>query len=293
MRAFRAEGAKLAKVLALAAHFASTLTASALADAPLADEAAARARFREATYLEEALLDLEAAARAYQEVAAAAATPPETAAQARRRAAACLALRGAPAGATATAARAATTPDASVDGLDSEDPALRYRAIEELRAIPPGEAVAALLRRLGPSAGPRLRHYGAILLGHLKDPAAAPALAALLLDPIPEVRCNAALALWKLGDARGLPVLEEELGSALPQVRTLAAHNLAQAGSLAAAPALVIDLASPDAYVREGAIAALAKLFGDDLGYAADAPEDAREEARRRWVSKLASEGTK
>ena len=47
-----------------------------------------------------------------------------------------------------------------------------------------------------------------ILLGHLGDPAAGPALRARLDDAIAEIRCNAALSLFRLGDRSGLGTLK-------------------------------------------------------------------------------------
>ncbi|HVY62494.1 MAG TPA: HEAT repeat domain-containing protein, partial [Planctomycetota bacterium] len=164
-----------------------------------------------------------------------------------------------------------------------------YRAIAELRARPPADVVAALVRRLRAAAepSPKVRHYAVILLGHLGDPAAAPALRARLEDPIAEVRCNAALSLLRLGDRSGERVLTAELASPSRAVRSLAAAHLAWFGDRAGAGVLVDDLASPDPYVRASAIQALARLFGEDLGFAADAPEDARAAALTRWRARV------
>lgn len=294
------------------------LPAGALAADPPGDAAALAARHREAVYLEEVIQDLDAAVAAYLEVAAGAGAGSEASALARLRAAGCRELQGraddaaalyaavlrdAPAdlaaqraearrrlAALTAAGRAPSGAEAAIDRLESDDPAERYGAIAELRALPTVEAAAALVRRLGPDAplaGPKVRHYGVILLGHLREASAVPALRARLADPIAEVRCNAAASLLRLGDRTGVPTLEEELLSSAATIRSLAAQHLARAGERAAAPALVDDLASPDSYVRSSAIQALVRLFGDDLGFIPDAPEVVRAEARRRWEERV------
>ena len=189
--------------------------------------------------------------------------------------------------------------DALIDRFESDDPVERYKAIADLRAEKPADVVAAIVRRLAPPpatagesrgrslASPKLRHYAVILLGHLGDPAALPALRACLADPIAEVRCNAALSLFRLGDRSGLGTLKAELEGGPRAVRSLAAAHLAWFGDRAGTAVLVEDLASPDAYARASAIQALARLYGDDLGFAADAPEETRAAALARWRERV------
>src|SRR5204863_4602185 len=118
-----------------------------------ADAAAAAVRYKEAVYLEEACQDLDRALATYLEVAEAPATAPELAASARPRAGGCLelagrakeaiplygaVLRSAPAehatlraearrrmAALESAERVKPSPDASIDRLESDDPAER------------------------------------------------------------------------------------------------------------------------------------------------------------------------
>jgi len=111
----------------------------------------------------------------------------------------------------------------------------------------------------------RVRHYLALSLGHLGDPAASPALTQALTDDDPATRLYSAWALGNIGDARAVPELIECAGDDDAGVRKMAVYALGAIGDDRAAGKLEASLADPERDVSWNAAVALAQL-GSDAG---------------------------
>ena len=131
-------------------------------------------------------------------------------------------------------------------------------ALEALGDASDGGAVP-LARAWLPSSDPELRATAARVLGKLRDADSAPAILALLRDPVWFVRVAAAKAL------EGLPAdgpVSEALSRALSDpewwVRARAAHALSCCGRLGI-EALLDAVGGSDRYARDAALAALGR----------------------------------
>jgi HEAT repeat protein len=136
------------------------------------------------------------------------------------------------------------------------------------------------------------------LLARTGDKRAAPALCYALRDPVVSVAAWAAFALEALKDPEALPALvryEQRIRrlaaqNALPATAGTADQLLLQVSRTRLAlederarETLVALLLSDDAAVREGAIAALGRFYGDDKGYDPNAAPEARLAAAAKW----------
>lgn len=161
-------------------------------------------------------------------------------------------------------------------------------------------AVPALVRGLKYPAGfAAKRALVCKLLGQLRDPRAAPALAATLRDPVVSVAAWAAWALEAIGDPATQPALARyeqrvrkligegrvppEAGSG-NQLLLQAARARLAVGDRSATRTLATLLLSGEEAVRASAIEALAREGGDTRGFDAAAPEAERRAAAARWM---------
>jgi HEAT repeat protein len=112
---------------------------------------------------------------------------------------------------------------------------------------------------------PRVRHYLALSLGHLKDRSAAPALIAALDDPDSTTRLYASWALGNIGDPRAVEPLLKKFGDDDPGVRKMAVYAAGTLEDERAIPRLQAALSDPDRDVSWNAAVALAQL-GDASG---------------------------
>lgn len=136
------------------------------------------------------------------------------------------------------------------------------------------------------------------LIARTGDPRAAPALCDALRDPVVSVAAWAAFALEAVKDPQTLPALrrhEQRLRrlielKALPSGAGSPDQLLLQVSRTrlaledeGARETLVALLLSNDVAIREAAIAALGRYYGDDKGYDPNAEPVARLEAAARW----------
>lgn len=112
---------------------------------------------------------------------------------------------------------------------------------------------------------PRVRHYLALSLGHLADPAAVPALIAGLGDDDPTTRLYASWALGSIGDQRAVEPVLARVSDDDPGVRKMAVYALGALGDARAIPRLQAALNDPQRDVSWNAAVSLAQL-GDDAG---------------------------
>ena len=108
---------------------------------------------------------------------------------------------------------------------------------------------------------PRVRHYLALSLGHLADPAAVPALVIALGDGEPATRLYSAWALGSIGDARALDPLIELVDDDDAGVRKMAVYALGALGDDKATPRLQVALSDPARDVSWNAAVALAQFY--------------------------------
>jgi HEAT repeat protein len=110
---------------------------------------------------------------------------------------------------------------------------------------------------------PRVRRYLALALGRLRDPAAVPALLAVVRDPAsdqdPETLIHSILALGAIGDAAAAPELVRLAAHADAGLRKAAAHALGSFDLPEARTALTQALEDPVADVRWNAALVLAR----------------------------------
>lgn len=107
---------------------------------------------------------------------------------------------------------------------------------------------------------PRVRHYLALTLGHLADPAAVPALVEALGDDEPGTRLYSAWALGSIGDTSAADPLIERVGDDDAGVRKMAVYALGVLGDHKAVPRLRAALSDPARDVSWNAAVALAQL---------------------------------
>lgn len=110
-----------------------------------------------------------------------------------------------------------------------------------------------------------MRHYLALVLGHVRDRESVPDLIATLDDPNSETRIYALWALGAIGDPRGRLPVEEALSDPDAGLRKTAAYALGEMGLPESIPALRARLEDTTADVRWNAALALARL-GSDAG---------------------------
>ncbi len=114
---------------------------------------------------------------------------------------------------------------------------------------------------------PRVRHYLALTLGHLEDPAAVPVLIDALSDRDATTRLYSAWALGNIGDPRAVTPLLDRVRDDDPGVRKMAIYGLGVLGDTRAIERLLPALQDPQPDVSMNAAIALAQL-GDDTGEA-------------------------
>lgn len=110
---------------------------------------------------------------------------------------------------------------------------------------------------------PRVRRYLALALGRLRDPAAVPALLAVVRDPAaeqdPETLIHAILALGAIGDASAVPELARLAAHTDAGLRKAAAHALGSFDTAETKTALLRALEDGVADVRWNAALVLAR----------------------------------
>jgi HEAT repeat protein len=117
-----------------------------------------------------------------------------------------------------------------IRALSSRDPAVQSAAVHALGAIGP-EAVGPLVRTL--ETRNRTLRLGAIgALAEIGDAASVPALAAMMKDPVSEVRWQAAIALGETGSHDAVAPLLSALGDPDKYVRYGSAISLGKCGFL-------------------------------------------------------------
>lgn len=122
----------------------------------------------------------------------------------------------------------------------------------------------AELRRLYAAAEDHeIKRYLVLVLGHTRDPEAAPLLIDALDDPDSQTRIYAIIALGVLGDARAEAPLIAALADRDAGVRKTAAHALGELGRTSAVAALQPLLEDPVADVRWNAALSLSRLGSD------------------------------
>jgi HEAT repeat protein len=112
---------------------------------------------------------------------------------------------------------------------------------------------------------PRVRHYLALSLGHLKDPSALPSLIDALSDDDDTTRLYSAWALGNIADRGAVRALEERVGDDDAGVRKMAVYALGSIGDSSAVPRVIVALSDPERDVSWNAAIALAQL-GDASG---------------------------
>jgi HEAT repeat protein len=135
------------------------------------------------------------------------------------------------------------TPESLIEGLSSEDPAVRVEAIAGLAALGDPTAASALLDLLA-DPDPRLGLYAAQAIGALASPENLPILREGLNHRNSDVRWRTALILGEMGDPRAVPALARVLDDPEVLVHRTAAESLVQLGGPAAIGALVRALGS-------------------------------------------------
>ena len=150
-------------------------------------------------------------------------------------------------------ARLAREPDAQV----------RKMIAWALGQIESREATEPLGRAAQTDASQEVRETAVWALGQLEDPAAVPALEAVLRDQSEELRGQAAWALGTIEPSSAPPGLIAALKDSSPKVRLRAAWALGQIEDGAAAPALLPLLKDADPAVRKAAFWALGAIGGE------------------------------
>ena len=107
---------------------------------------------------------------------------------------------------------------------------------------------------------PRVRHYMALSLGHLRDDAAGPGLIQALSDPDATTRIYASWALGNIGESRAVEPLLELVGDDDFGVRKMAVYALGAIGDNRAVARLEAALGDPQRDVAWNAAVSLAKL---------------------------------
>lgn len=138
--------------------------------------------------------------------------------------------------------------------MDANDP--------ELKALAP--QMVALFQQAGED-DPRVRHYLALSLGHLKTTAAVPALVSALGSGDATTRIYSAWALGNIGAGSAVDPVAALVGDSDPGVRKMAVYSLGALGNPKAVPTLLPALSDPQLDVSWNAAIALAQL-GDDSG---------------------------
>ncbi len=133
--------------------------------------------------------------------------------------------------------------------------------VADPRALDESPGAEAEVRRLfQESEDAEMRQYLALVLGHTRDPEAAPLLIAALDDPDDKTRIYAIWALGALGHPSARPPLVAALAADDPGIRKTAAYALGVLGDRSAAPALAAALDDPVPDVRWNAALSLARL---------------------------------
>jgi HEAT repeat protein len=146
-----------------------------------------------------------------------------------------------------------------IDNLGHEDDLTSYRAMAYLIRYYGARALEALVEA-SYSPNVRVRYRVAWALGHTLDPRAFEPLVRLVEDPDPAVRYDSTLGLGILGDPRVIEVL---LDLARRCHHDWPAFNGFDRLGLQAAPVMEQLLQEPDAHLRHGAMAVLARLALD------------------------------
>jgi HEAT repeat protein/beta-lactamase regulating signal transducer with metallopeptidase domain len=150
-------------------------------------------------------------------------------------------------------ARLARDPDAKV----------RKMTAWALGQIQAQEATEPLSRAAQADASPEVREMAVWALGQLEDPAAVPALEAVLRDASPELRGQAAWAIGTIEPSTAPQGLIAALKDASSDVRLRAAWALGQIEDGAAVPGLMPLLKDSVPEVRKAAFWALGAIGGD------------------------------
>jgi HEAT repeat protein len=167
--------------------------------------------------------------------------------------------------------------------------------VADPRALEESPGAEAEVRRLFLEAeDAEMRQYLALVLGHTRDPEAAPLLIAALDDPDDKTRIYAIWALGALGHPSAREPLMEALSADDPGIRKTAAYALGQLGDRAAVPALERALEDPVPDVRWNAALSLARLGSAagvpvleamlDRGLLAQVPNITREQQEEAMV---------
>jgi HEAT repeat protein len=129
-----------------------------------------------------------------------------------------------------------------------------------------GEALHERLRSLSSSGDLDVRLGIAWTLGKSGAPAGVPILAQLVSDMDPQLRASAAGALGKIADPRAVEALLGAASDPDPRVRAAAINGLGKIGegARAAGELLASRLDDPDAFVRNRAAIALARVRPSD-----------------------------
>ncbi len=168
--------------------------------------------------------------------------------------------------------------------------------VADPRALEEAPGTEAEVRRLFQETDDaEMRQYLALVLGHTKNPEAAPLLIAALDHPDDKTRIYAIWALGALGHPSAREPLVEALASSDPGIRKTAAYALGELGDRAAVPALEPRLGDPVADVRWNAALALARLGSGagvpvleamlDRGLLAQVPGITREQQEEAMVA--------
>jgi HEAT repeat protein len=157
------------------------------------------------------------------------------------------------------------TTELLLHALGGAAPEVRDRIAEALAHGGVG-ALQERLRSLLSTADPDVRLGIAWTLGKTGSPEGVPILSRLLSDSDPQLRASAAGALGKIADPAAADALAEGTVDPDPRVRAAAVNGLGKLGLMAAhhgEDALARRLSDPDAFVRNRAAIALARLSPD------------------------------
>lgn len=146
-----------------------------------------------------------------------------------------------------------------IEGLNSADALVRWRAVQILGAIKDETAVEPLLTVLNDQDS-RVRRYAASFLCTFGGKEVFEPVLALLDDPEPEVRYNVAGALGRLGDKRAVEPLIKALEDKSVSVRANAARSLGELADPEAITPLVTALSDENWSVRRNAAQAIGEI---------------------------------
>jgi len=167
-----------------------------------------------------------------------------------------------------------------------DDPLSQRTYQENREAIEVPESIPQLSEYMLNDRSPKVRQYGALILGRIGDPAAVPALTQALSDTDAGTRDRAVGALFEIGDEQAEAAFIDALANGTRDARITVLVELERAASVQAVPTIVEIAKANDGMVSKNAIDTLGGI-GDvsavpplvEIALDANMPENLRHAA--------------